>query len=258
MVDEKIQEAIQREVDAYPERWAHGVSCWVALNKTTGLAPTRAYSQGAPCHGGVTGYVKNHYIINAHHPQHHGRYPDFTLWVARESPFSHGVLNKDKEDEILNHAAVLDGDLIGGGGILWLCKAFRYTREDPYRIEHWRKLLNEGLNPLQAFIGCSILDQAGNPLGSRTHCSLFRYATPEAIHSFYKELLTPNAKRVGNDASRPDDWNFFNGDVWGAMGTVQVKKPDGWGGFVLVDQPANAKEFAEKLKKICEGDFNFG
>lgn len=253
MTDEALKKA-QELLAEYPDKWRSGVACFNAVNKKTSVEAGKTYCNGAACHGGLTRIVPGHYVINAHKPNNQGKYPEFTKWVCQTSPFSHGIVNKDNEKEILSQGIIIDGDEVGSAGALWLCKALRYTVEDTFRIPVWSTLREAGLDPLQAFIGCSILDSTGAPQQGRTHCGLFRYDTPNNLYSFYQELLKEK-KREGAGASRPDDWNYWTGKNWGNLGYKIVKKSDGWGGFTEVKEPADPTEFVEKLKMIFAGDY---
>lgn len=254
MTDAALERA-KEILTLYPGKWRSGVACFTFVNKKDAKEPTQAYSGGAACHGGLTSRVVGYYVINAHKPGLHGKYPDFVKWVCREAPFSHGVVNKDNDKEILSQGIIIDGDLVGSAGALWLVKALRHTVEDTFRIPVWEKLRTAGLDDLQAFIGCSILDTTGEPQRNRTHCGLFQYSTPGNLYAWYQELLKEKV-RTGSDASRPPGWpSPFWGKVWGTLGYKTVKKSDGWGGFTEIKEPSDPTEFVEKLKMIFAGDY---
>lgn len=254
-MDDKALERAKELISLYPEKWRSGIACFTFVEKKTAKEPTQVYSCGAACHGGLTSRVAGHYVINAHKPNHQGKYPEFTKWVCQASPFSHGVVNKDNEKEILSQGIIIDGDLVGSAGALWLVKALRCTVEDVFRVPVWDKLRAAGLDGLQSFIGCSILDSTGEPQKGKTHCGLFQYDTPDNLYAFYQELLKEKV-RNGTDASRPPGWpSPFSGKVWGSLVYKIIKKSDGWGGFTEVKEPADPTEFVEKLKMIFAGDY---
>lgn len=249
-LDPAVRDAIQAQVDKYPTGWASGFAGYTIFSKTS--TKPRTVENNGGCHYYV-GYSKpGEIVVNAHKPTLHGSNKEFTLAVARDMPFSHGVLNRSNEKEILNHASVIDVDLVGPGGALWLCKAFRYNVEDKFRIPTWNSLMNEGLKPFQAFIGASILDSMGNAQYGTTHNCVFGYGTPAQLRASYDEL---QAGFIGDaQASRSHYISYSARSHWGDSKCRKVKKPDGWGGFIETTEPGNMKEFAAKLKEIFEGD----
>lgn len=254
---DKTKEALEEAyklLEGYPAKWTHGVACWLSVSKETGKLRGTYGISGAACHNGVTGSSPKSYIINVHKPAYQGKYPDFTKWVCRESPFAHGIVNKDNEEQILNQGIIIDGDAVGRGGVLWLCKALRYTVEDTFRIKMWQQFIDGGLDGLQAFIGCSILTSTGGVQTLATHCGLFRYDHPNNIYAFYQELLKEK-KRDNDDATRPAKYSNWSGQDWGTLKFKKVKKPDGWGGFIEKEEPADPEEFINKLKMIFKGDY---
>lgn len=258
-MSDKSEEALQaayKLLKKYPQQWSYGVACWDSFCKTTGNSKGYGGASGAACHNGVCHSSQKAYVVNAHKPAAHGKFPEFTKWVCREGPFSHGIINKDNEEQILNQGIIIDGDAVGRGGVLWLCKALRTTVEEPWRVKTWQTLVDGGLDGLQAFIGCSILSSTGEVQTAPTHCGLFRYDHPNNIYAFYQELVKER-KRDDDNASRPTKysyWNMKNKD-WGTLAFKTVKKSDGWGGFTEVKEPADPTEFIEKLKLIFKGDY---
>lgn len=253
---EKTGKAVKDAVSAYPDRWKHNVCAFALINKATGevSGPTT----GTVCHAQLSyGPGKeNIFVVNAHKPKWAKENKDFLLWVAQEAPFSHGLLNRNEEEEILNHASVIDTGIIGVGGALWLCKAFRHFEEDTHKPGIWSKLRNEGLNGLQAFIGCDILTAQGSPQFYNSHVSLFCYQSPQKIRKFYDEfkkiekITSQNANRGGYDFDARGNKN------WGSLAGKKVKIPDGWGGYTEITKPCDVKEYVAILKEIFEGDPN--
>lgn len=250
-ISEKAQEEIQKWVKAYPEEWKGGVCAFVLIDRETGAISDGSSIKHGPCHYGIRCTTPRHIVVNAHKPTSQGAFREFTLWVARESPFAHGVLNKDNDDELFNHASVMDGGLVGKGGVLWLCKAWRHTHEEPWKLERWDMLRSEGLDGLQAFVGMDILNMEGKPHPGTTHCSLFGYEQPEALRKSYDRIK--NAKSIDTFDACSFLWTR-NRAYWGSLKTKSKKVPDGWGGFTEVQIPCCAKEYAAALKEIFEGD----
>jgi hypothetical protein len=247
----EVRDAIQAKVDKYPTGWISGFAGYTIFDKTS-PKPFRTENNGG-CHYYVGYSTPGQIVVNAHKPNLHGANKEFTLAVARDMPFSHGVLNRSNEDEILKHASVIDVDLVGPGGALWLCKAFRYNVEDTFRIPTWNKLMAEGLKPFQAFIGASILDFMGNAQYGTTHNSLFGYGPPDELRKSYDEFQ--RGYFAHSQVSRSHYWSYSTPRPhWGDSKSVKVKQSDGWGGFIESTKPGSMKEFAAKLKEIFEGD----
>jgi hypothetical protein len=190
--------------------------------------------------------------VNAHKAAWQKTHPEFLLWVDQESPFSHGVLNKDNKDELFNHASVIDIEQVGTAGALWICKAERHFTEDTFKLKYWDDLRAQGLDGLQAFIGADILDSTGNPSWS-THVSLFGYTTPAKLRSIYDEIR--KARYLDGGTARRGDYVPHGLEKnWGGLNHKIKKVPDGWGGYIEKEEPTDVKEYAAKLKEIFEGD----
>lgn len=255
-ISDKAREEIQKAVLRYPNHWTsdrHPYFCaFGVINKETGewrLNPTK----GSACHAALhTVALGPSVVVNAHDPDYQGKHPEFVLWACRESPFAHGVLNKDNEDELLNHASVFDAEEIGRGGCLWLGKALRYCVEDTFRLPFWYKLREQGLDGFQAFVGCSIIDEAGRPLNWTSHNSLFSYGSPESLRENYDEIK--NIRRINDSIAARQGKNVGGLVNWGSLKSKKEKRSDGWGGFTEVEVPCDAKEYASKLREIFEGD----
>jgi hypothetical protein len=248
-------ERIQKVVDDYPERWTGGVCGFDVLNRE-GVHVGGSPSRGA-CHAALSGNYGNHIVVNSHKVAWGKKNPEFILWVNRESPFAHGVLNSHKEKELFNHAAVIDTSKTGSAGALWLCKAMRHFQEDTWVVDNWSRLRDCGLTGLQAFIGADILSADGSPRVP-SHCGLFGYGSPTNLRKVYDEMCSvkhldgTQACRYGNGTGRYD----YDGvkKNWGALKHKIEKKPDGWGGYTERKVPCKPEEYAAQLKEIFEGD----
>jgi len=257
-ISKEAWDQIQKTVNSYPKEWKHGVCAFQIINRESGKIENRRNSPiGDVCHAGLVYTVVNDWtapiVVNAHKDTWQRKNREFLLWVAQEAPFNHGVLNRTNEDELLNHAAVLDLGLIGKGGALWHCKAMRHFTEDEYKLKTWTSLREKGLDGLQAFIGADILNVEGFPYTSCTHVGLFGYCDPTDLRKFYDEIR--NEKRIdGSNAAKSKYYDQNKKPNWGSLTCKLEKKPDGWGGFIEIRRPCDATEYAAKLKEIFEGD----
>jgi hypothetical protein len=250
----EVMEKIQQAVDSYPAAWHGGICAFKKIHRETG-ANAGGTSHGH-CHAGILNIREDMILVNAHRHKNQAASEEtkaFTLWVARESPFAHGVLNSHNEDELWNKASVIDVSLVGSAGCLWLCKAFRTCVEESWRIPVWAQLRKEGLDGFQAFIGASILNSIGDRSLSNTHCSLFHYDTPEKLFKQYEKIK--NAKKLDGQTAAQDRWSAVSCINWGTLKMKTERKSDGWGGFVEKQIPSDAKEFAGTLLKIFKGEY---
>lgn len=247
-ISPEAKEAIQQRVLSYPDNWVCHICAFDMIDRISGKSLCAYNIRGGACHGSLT-RTEPYICVNAHKPTFD---KDLTLWVARESPFAPGVLNAHSEDELLNHAMVIDSDVVGHGGALWLCKVIRCNTEDDWKIVTWKKLQEHGLDGLQAFIGASILGPQGFPLETQTHCGLYTYVNPELLRQWYDEIRT--MKRNDTIDAQRNKWQSGGWPNWGSLAGKKVKKPDGWGGFTEVTEPCDVKDYASKLKEIFEGD----
>jgi hypothetical protein len=253
----EVREKLQEILDTCPKSWrptSNTPSYFGIYDKKKGEPQGKALG-GSACHAALSYYCRNEcsVVINGHHPGFMGTYPELTLWIARESPYSRAVLNKDNTDEILNRGSLIDVEEVGVGGALWLCKAWRHTIEDSWKPGFWNQLRAEGLDGLQAFIGADILDDGGLPYHGTTHVALFGYCNPTALRGFYEEIKKGEKNPTSQAARQKHEPNRFN---WGSLAGKKVKMADGWGGFTEVQKPGDAKIYAQALKEIFEGDPN--
>lgn len=257
-ISKEVRNKIQKEVLAYPKTWTHGICAYKAFLRDSGKnhsIPYRTTTTGDICHAGVSSLPNECILVNAHKPAWSKKNPEFLRWCARESPFSHGVINRDNEKEIFNHASVIDLQEVNKGGALWLCKAFRHFEENSFILNTWDKLRNEGLDGFQAFIGADILLETGLPAFNNTHVSLFAYDTPSNLRKWYDEIRT--ARKLANTNVNRGDYNYgrVNGAKnWGCMQGKARRKSDGWGGFTEILEPGSPKDYAACLKEIFTGD----
>lgn len=248
----ELKKVVDKLVHGYPAEWTHGVCAYDAYTKETVRNFNRGSRNGDVCHAGLNYLREPCVVVNAHRPDWFRRNPEFVKWVINESPFSHGILNRENDEEWQNHAAVFDSEIIGKGGVLWTCKALRHFEEDTHKPGIWDKLRNEGLTGLQAFIGADIINADGDAQTNNTHVSLFRYADPVTLRKWYDEFV--KIKQIDTTEAYRGGYVAYGGRQWGTLGYTIEKKKDGWGGFIEKKVPSHPKEFAAKLKEIFEGD----
>lgn len=259
-IDEKAQKVVDQTVEKYPQAWKYGVCAFGIFDRNKGYH-CGGGTGGDACHNDINDMGGDEIVVNAHKQRWTKEFdPEFVKWIMRESPFSHGVLNRSDDKQILGQCAVIDSELVGVGGTLWLCKATRHLVEDLWKHKNWTKLRECGLNGLQAFIGADILREDGKPNPGGSHCSLFRYNTPAKLREFYDELKTigeSKSKSKNKQACKPG-MNFDYRDPmkgsWGSIAGKTVRMADGWGGFTEVLRPGDVKDYAALLKEIFEGD----
>lgn len=175
------------------------------------------------------------------------------LWMARESPFSEYVLNRDDTESLLSHGQIYLCDPKGEDGltqtqILWICKVLRYAREGGQALDTWKALKDGGVDPLFAFVLSSYIASFNKtsfsyyPVTGHTNAFL-QGADPEKI---FKRVF------VGEEVCRKSYNN--TSELWGARRDFSDKvrdfcKPrkesDGWGGSVTISR-ANSEELIKK------------
>jgi hypothetical protein len=256
VISDKARDVIEQRIKTFPAAYetatsGYGVAKFSTIHPETGAEDT---TLGIACHAGLTyAASKGKIVVNGHGKTWHQVNADFMRWVLRESPFSHGIVNRDNEDEFLKQASVLDTREIGLGGALWTCKALRHFKEDTYKLPYWNQLREQGLNGLQAFIGADILGSTGEPQNYCTHTGLFGYQKPADLRKVYDEFC--RLKKIeSSKANRGLSYGEQQPPVWGSLKSRQVKKDDGWGGFTMITVPCDPAEYADKLKEIFEGD----
>jgi hypothetical protein len=185
------------------------------------------------------------------------------LWMARESPFSKFVLNRDDEDSLLNGGVIL---LCGPGGLtpaqaLWVCKVLRYSTEGAQALDIWLELYKGGVNPLLAVLVCSLVRTVKGATfgftGYEGHSTVFiNYGdrTPN-VPSLISGTLNPKAEctadvfdnpKVKSKRGKLGKQRSVEATIKGFCKPLQID--DGWGGKV-VSNGANGPEF---IKRVLE------
>jgi len=179
------------------------------------------------------------------------------LWMARESPFSRFVLNRDDEDSLLNGGIIL---LCGPGALtqaqaMWVCKVLRYSVEGGKALDTWLTLYKGGVNPLLAVLVCSYVRTIKGATfgftGVEGHSTVFN-SYPEGV----ADVTSLLAGKINPAAT--DTWGVFNNGTEKksskkVLPSVVIKsfckpyqKDDGWGGKIDGDG-AEGPEFVRRV-----------
>lgn len=198
---------------------------------------------------------------------------EFMKYLAQENPVGRQfIINKDDLSSIYEGGIVIDARRAGHNRTLWLGKAFRYCNEEPYRVEHWIKLVEKGVHPLVAMISASIYTQNGSftDAGLFTHAQVF--ANPESIEALSEALFVKkfndlkNYSEIGRKPKEDTSTVFWarqwKGDGYGfrpenKRGIIEnclkerrEKVSDGWGGYIEKKTPGDFNCLVEHLQKL--------
>lgn len=247
--------AVQEYVAVASATWASKICAYVIFKKSDGSVASD-YRAGNICHASLNYRGSDDRVVVLAQKPVAGT-EDFVRWVCRASPFSHGVLNKDNDDELLNHAVVVDLGQVGMGGALWLAKALRYNSEDTWRPGVWNKLVEAGLDNLSSFVLCSMLANNGT-VNAGGHNSLFYTMTKAEFRVALAEFNKPELKNITSKATYPYKYDYYNvAQVeeywWSVKAGKPLKKPDGWGGYIEVPQPGSFADLVPVVNEILKG-----
>jgi hypothetical protein len=181
------------------------------------------------------------------------------LWMARESPFSEFVLNRDDDDSLLNGGVIL---LCGPGALtqaqsMWICKVLRYSTEGAKALDTWLALYKGGVNPLLAVLVCSYVRTIKGATfgftGAEGHSAVFgAYGGEPDVASLLDGTINPAATQTADVFK--NDVKAKGGKI-GKAGTPSVvikgfckpyQKDDGWGGKIDA-QGADGPEFVRRV-----------
>ena len=179
------------------------------------------------------------------------------LWMARESPFSEFVLNRDDDDSLLNGGIIL---LCGPGALtqaqsMWICKVLRYSTEGAKALDTWLELYKGGVNPLLAVLVCSyvrtIKGATFGYTGIEGHSGVFSSYNSD-VPSLLAGAVNPKATSTGEVFM--SGVKIKDGKIGkGATPSVIIKgffkpyqKDDGWGGKVS-GEGADGPEFVKRV-----------
>lgn len=169
------------------------------------------------------------------------------LWMARESPFSQYVLNRDDEKSLTEGGVVL---LCGPDGLtlteaMWVCKVLRFPTEGGKAAETFLALLQGGVDGMLAvYIASHIRSVKGATFGYtglEGHSTVFStniYNGLERIDlvALYKRKTNRFAENTAVLFHSPATYKL-SGKLKNPAAVVKgfckpFKKPDGWGGFI--------------------------
>lgn len=180
------------------------------------------------------------------------------LWMARESPFSEFVLNRDDDDSLLNGGIIL---LCGPGALtqaqsMWICKVLRYSTEGAKALDTWLTLYKGGVNPLLAVLVCSYVRTIkGATFGftdQNGHSSVFSgYGVGEPdVPSLLEGKINPKATCTADVFHNTKAKNAKIGEPSPSVVIKGFCKPyqkdDGWGGKVI-GEGADGSEFVKSV-----------
>lgn len=269
-LNEACQKTIDELMKSAPGKWGSRICAGAIINRDTGKI-TSDYLVGTYCHSWVPGTYawraeakKTDIIFNTTKNINSDAERAFAKWVAQDSPFAYGVLNRDNLDQIYHGGMVIDMSLVGSLGTLWLCKAMRYIYESKGRVEQFGRLIKLGLPPKAAFFVCSSYGsyhgsqgadyQKVTPLAS--HCDHNQVQANMSRAQFVKAYkvekaeprhtgATSEALGAGKCYDCVEDWLGFGG-------SKEVKVPDGWGGFTMKRVPVDEDKAVAELLKFME------
>jgi hypothetical protein len=193
------------------------------------------------------------------------------LWVARESPFSQYILNRDDEESLTKGGVIL---LCGPDGLpqaqaMWVCKVLRFITEGGKAADTFMTLCKGGVDPMLAvYIASHIRTVKGATFGytgPETHSTVFerKYGenVPIEIAGLVQRNLNPDAPSTQTVFKTIPGTKLDNKLTTSPEMKVQsfckpFEKDDGWGGKIKgegVDADALVKRALEWEKdlKVC-------
>lgn len=192
------------------------------------------------------------------------------LWMARESPFSEFVLNRDDEESLTEGGVIL---LCGPNGLntaqaMWVCKVLRFITEGGKAADTFMTLVKGGVDGMLAvFIASHIRSLNGTTFGYsglEGHSTVF-WNVPDAdsyVAGLLARKINPGADATSGVFTRvplvaPEHTKAS------AAKTLQnfckpFKKSDGWGGYITgsgVEGDELVKQALEWENRIRGGMF---
>lgn len=164
-------------------------------------------------------------------------------WVAKESPFSEFVLNKDDDEWLTTGGVVL---YCGPGGLeeaqaMWMCKLLRFPTEGAKAAETFMTLVKGGVDPMLAVLVASHVRSVRGATfgytGIEGHSSVFGYGDlPVSPEGLLARNITPsknnNTQQTMSLFSPPKGCKADRvGDKIKTF-CKPIAKDDGWGGVV--------------------------
>lgn len=183
----------------------------------------------------------------------------FTKWMCEESPWRDYILNDDWR-QVVHGGAIIDTKACGRNNLLAICKLLRTKYEDTWRVKTWHDLTQKGVHPMVALIvsQCVHNNLQGSNYGGGKY---FPYHTHNSC--FYAPLNEEQMEALFQDPIPKCDTNWTCAAVLkqsecrespyfnlAGVQTKKVKVPDGWGGYIMKDEPGNMDDYIESLKEL--------
>lgn len=165
------------------------------------------------------------------------------LWMAKESPFSRFVLNRDDDNSLTEGGVIL---LCGPDGLslaeaMWVCKVLRFTTEGAAAADTFLSLVKGGVDPMLAvFVASHVRSIKGATFGYtgvEGHSTVFSdYDRVGSILGLFARNVKPRAGSTATVFAAPEkvkaDLSFSAAAKKVQSFCKPVKKSDGWGGTV--------------------------
>lgn len=208
---------------------------------------TRAYRSLLDYHRSIYCYWSSPYektakpflILNSHPQDGHHKITcsreaaDFLiLWMARESPFTKHVLNRDDTESLLKGGVIL---YCGPGGLslpetMWICKILRFPTEGVNGADTFMELVKGGVDGMLAlYVASLVLTKRGATFsytGPKGHFSVVESYT--SLEGFISRKLNKKSEETST-VFGGEGPSYFK-EVKGFCKPIQ--KSDGWGGTV--------------------------
>lgn len=170
---------------------------------------------------------------------------DFLIrWMARESPFSRFILNRDDDETLCEGGAIL---LCGPDGLtlpqaMWVCKVLRFTTEGSKAADTFMTLVKGGVDPMLAVLVASHVRSVKGAVfgytGPEGHSTVFQYGDQTDVASLVSRKLNPVADSTSTVFSstkkvKAEDHTPLTNPVAKIKSFCKpYSKPDGWGGYL--------------------------
>lgn len=180
------------------------------------------------------------------------------LWMAKESPFSQFILNRDDDKSLTEGGVVI---LCGPGGVthaqcMWICKVLRFITEGAKAADVFMTLVKGGVDPMLAVLVASYVRTMNGATfgytGLEGHSSVFGAyeGTPAGVvYGLLTRNFEPKSVNTRTVFSKPK--NLKTGKTENPGTKIKgfckpVTKSDGWGGMVKGDG-ADASELITRV-----------
>lgn len=167
-------------------------------------------------------------------------------WMARESPFSEFILNRDDDESLKYGVLLLCGpDGLNCGQANWVCKVLRFPTEGGKAVDTFHTLIKGGVTPMLAVYVASYIRGFSNNkfkfTGTESHMAVFGKSSYRFGKNRYDDIRAiVEAKMNPNPASTFDLFGGYDGQKEDPSQIIpNFCKPmlmaDGWGGTVKAE-----------------------